>query len=47
MVAHHDADDRGDLDGGYCDGGAGGFVAVDVAVVTVVVVATVPVEAGL
>lgn len=44
---NHDADDRGGLDGGYCDGGGGVVVAVAVAVVTVVVVATVPVEVGL
>jgi hypothetical protein len=44
---HHDADDRGGLGGGYCDGGGGVVVGVDVAVVTVVDVATVPVEAGL
>ncbi len=41
---HHDADDRGGLDGG---GGVGVTVAVGVALVTVVVVATAPVEAGL
>ena len=39
---------RGGLGGGYCDGDGGEVVvAVDVAVVTVVVVATVPVESGL